>query len=224
MLLATLKEHLKRWQEHFSKIFNQDDKAESKQEMRNVKDNSENENEVNLDPPTKFETRLTLTQLKNGNAAGLDDINPEVLNVDPEITVEMLDPLSEKIWKEEKIPEEWEEELIIKIPKKGDLSNCNNGRGITLLSTPSKILTRVILNRTQNTVEQHLCKEQAGFSTHRSCVDLINTLRIILEQSLELQAIPYVTFINFEKAFDSVKREIMWLTLQSMVFQGRLYK
>jgi len=45
-------------------------------------------------------------------------------------------------------------------------------------------------------------------------VDLINTLRIILEQSVEWQAILYVTFIDFEKAFDSVKREIMWPTLQ----------
>jgi hypothetical protein len=56
------------------------------------------------------------------------------------------------MWKEEKIPEEWKEGLIIKILKKGDISNCNNWRGITLLSIPSKILTRVILNRIQNTV------------------------------------------------------------------------
>jgi hypothetical protein len=69
------------------------------------------------------------------------------LKVDTEITVEMLYHSLQKIWKEEKIPEEWEEGLIIKIPKKGDLSNCNNRRGITLLSIPSKILTRVILNR-----------------------------------------------------------------------------
>jgi len=42
----------------------------------------------------------------------------------------------------------------------------------------------------------------------------MNTLRIILEQSIEWQAILFVTFIDFEKAFDSVKREIKWLTLQ----------
>jgi hypothetical protein len=65
----------------------------------------------------------------------------------------MLYLLLEKIWKEEKIPEDWEEGLIIKIPKKGDLSYCNNWRGVTLLSIPSKILTRIILNRIQNTVE-----------------------------------------------------------------------
>jgi hypothetical protein len=118
----------------------------------------------------------------------------------------MLYPLLEKIWKEDKIHKEWEEGLIIKILKKDDLSNCNNWKGITLLSTPSKILTRIILNRIQTTVKQHLRKEQAGFRKHRSCVDLINILRIILEQIVEWQAILYATFIDFEKAFDPMKR------------------
>jgi hypothetical protein len=216
-MLLTTQEQLKRLEKYFSEIFNKGDNSiGSKQEMRNIEeeDNSENEIEVNLDPPTKIEIQLALSQLKNEKAAGFDNINPEVLKVDPEITPEMPYPLLEKIWKEDKIPEDWEEGLIIKIPKKGDLSNCNNWRGVTFLSIPSKILTRIILNGTQNSVEQHLRKEQAGFRKHRSCVDLINTLRIILEQSIEWEAILYVTFIDFEKAFDSVKREIMLLTLQ----------
>jgi len=44
----------------------------------------------------------------------------------------------------------------MKIPKKGDFSYCNNWRVVSLLSIPSKILTRLILNRIKNTVEQHL--------------------------------------------------------------------
>ena len=215
MILTTQEEQLKRREEYFSEIFNKDDNSVgSKQEMRNIEeDNSEN-GEVNLDLPTKTEIQLALSQLKNGKAAGLDNVYPEVLNINHDITAEVLCPLLEKIWKEEKIPEDWEEGVIIKILKKGDLSNCNNWRGVTLLSMPSKILTRIILNRTQNTAEQHLQKEQAGFRKHRSCDDLINTLRRILEQSIEWQAILYVTFIDSEKAFDSVKREIKWLTLQ----------
>ena len=51
-------------------------------------------------------------------------------------------------------------------------------------------------------MEQHLRKEQAGF--HKQ--DLINILRIILEQSVEWQAILYVTFIDFEKVFDCEER------------------
>ena len=72
-LLTTQEEQLKRWGEHFSEIFSKDDNSvRSKQEMRNVeeKDNSENGNEVNLDPPTKIEIQLALSQLKNGKAAG----------------------------------------------------------------------------------------------------------------------------------------------------------
>ena len=103
-LLTTQEEQLKRREEHFSKIFNKDDnKAGSKQEMRNVKESNsknENETEVNLDPPTKTDIKLALTQLKYWKAVCLDNINPEVLKVDPEITVEMLSPLLEKIWKE----------------------------------------------------------------------------------------------------------------------------
>ena len=100
-----------------------------------------------MDPPTKTEIQLALLQLKNAKAAGLDNIYLEVLNVDPEITAEMLYPLLEKIWKEKKIPEDWEEGLIIKIPKKEDLSNCNKWTAVTLLSIPSKIVTRIVLNR-----------------------------------------------------------------------------
>jgi hypothetical protein len=54
-------------------------------------------------------------------------------------------------------------------------------------------------------VEVCIQKEQAGFWKHRSFVDLINTLRIILEQSAEWQTTLYLNFIDFGKAFDSQK-------------------
>jgi hypothetical protein len=49
----------------------------------------------------------------------------------------MLHPLLEKIWQEETVPKEWKEGIIVKIPKMGGTTNCNNWRGITLLSVPS---------------------------------------------------------------------------------------
>jgi hypothetical protein len=55
--------------------------------------------------------------------------------------------------------------------------------------------------------------EEAGFRKHQSCVDLFNTLIIILEQSAEWQTTLYLTFIDFEKAFDSLNRRLMWKTL-----------
>ena len=124
-MFLTTQEQLKRWEEHFSEIFNKDDNSVGSKEEIDDNNENENETEVNFDPPTKTEIQLALSQLKNGKPAGLDNIYKEVLKVDLEITAEMLYPLLEKIWKEEKIPEDWEG-LIITIPKEGDLSNCNN--------------------------------------------------------------------------------------------------
>jgi hypothetical protein len=119
--------------------------------------------------------------MKSGKAPGTDNIIPEVLKVHIETSVDMLHPLFERIWQEEKVRKEWREGITV---KKGDTTNCNNWRGVTLLSVPSKILSIIILNRIKN-VELRFRKEQAGFREQGSCVNFINTLRIILEQSNE---------------------------------------
>ena len=55
-----------------------------------------------------------------------------------------------------------------------------------------------------------LREQQAGFRKHRSCTDQITTLRIILEQSIEWNSSLCVNFVDFEKAFDSIDREVLW--------------
>ena len=112
------------------------------------------------------------------------------------------------------MPEEWKKGLLIKLPKKGDLSHCRNWRGIMLLSMASKVFCRVILERLKTALDKKLRDEQAGFRAGRSCTDQIATLRIIVEQSIEWQSSLYINFIDFEKAFDSVSREVLWLLLR----------
>ena len=64
------------------------------------------ETEVNLDHPTKKWSTASPNTVKKWKAVSLDNINPEVLKVDTEITVEMLYPVLEITKKEETIPEE----------------------------------------------------------------------------------------------------------------------
>jgi len=60
------------------------------------------------------------------------------------------------IWQQKAIPADWKKGIIIPLPKKGDLSECSNWRGITLLSVPGKVFCKVLLNHMQDAVDQLL--------------------------------------------------------------------
>ena len=87
---------------------------------------------------------------------------------------------------------------------------CKNYRGIMLLSTPGKVLNRILLKRMKVSADQYLRENQAGFRKIRSCPDQIATLRIIIKKSLKWKSSLYAKFIDFEKAFDSIDRDSLW--------------
>ncbi|CAH8650448.1 unnamed protein product [Schistosoma curassoni] len=169
---------------------------------------------IDVNPPTTEEIRMAVRQIKTGKAAGPDNIPAEALKSDIKATTSMLYLLFKKIWEEEQVPMDWKEGHLVKIPKKGDLSKCENYRGITLLSIPGKVFNRLLLNRMKDAVDAQLRDQQAGFRKDRSCTDQIATLRIIFEQSVEWNSSLYINFIDYEKAFDSVDRRTLWKLLR----------
>ncbi|VDP34163.1 unnamed protein product [Schistosoma margrebowiei] len=86
---------------------------------------------------------MAVRQIKNWKAAEPDNIPAEALKSDIEATTSMPYLLFKKIWEEEQVPMDWKEGHLVKIPKKGDLSKCENYRGITLLSIPGKVFNSV---------------------------------------------------------------------------------
>jgi hypothetical protein len=45
----------------------------------------------------------------------------------------------------EELPDEWKESVIVPVHKKGDKTDCNNYRGMSLLSTSDKIVLNILL-------------------------------------------------------------------------------
>ena len=58
------------------------------------------------------------------------------------------------------VPRDWKLGIIVKIHKKGNLSDCSNWKGITLLSVPGKILSKIMYNGTVKEVQNSLRNEQ----------------------------------------------------------------
>ena len=103
--------------------------------------------DIDIGPWTDSEVRSALKRTRNGKVAGVDQVPPELLKSDLETTTSKLVGIYNKIWETETWPKTWKQGLIVKIFKKGDLRDCNNWRGVTLLPVISKVFCRMIIDR-----------------------------------------------------------------------------
>jgi len=98
-------------------------------------------------------------------------------------------------------------EIVTLYKNKGERSDCNNYRGISLLSIVGKVFAWVILTRLQKMAECVYPESQCGFCAERSTVDMIFSLRQLQEKCREQHTPLYVAFIDLTKAFDLVSRD-----------------
>jgi len=117
------------------------------------------------------------------------------------------------IWKKDKLPEEWKLSIIVPTHKKGDKTDCNNYRGISLLPTTYKILSYILLSSLIPYAKEIIGDHQCGFQRNRSTIDHIFCIRQILEKKWEHNEPVYQPFIYFKKAYDSVRRDVLYKIL-----------
>ena len=217
--LTSERQQAERWKEHFKEVLNRPEPT-----VPADPDINEETLDINVDPPTEAEVREAIKSLKSNKAAGVDAINAELLKADLAISTKILTAYFKEIWLKEVIPADWTKGIIIKLPKKGDPGDCNNWRGITLLSIPSKVLCKIILRRIDSAISDNLREEQAGFRSGKGCIDQIFSLRTIIEQSLEWNVPVFINFIDFSKAFDSIHRDSLWKIVRSYGIPDKLVR
>ena len=121
----------------------------------------------------------------------------------------VVHPVSTGEW-----PTPWTQSLVITLPKKGNLQQCQNSKTISLISHPSKVMLKIILNRLKPQAAKIIAEEQAGFRAGRSTTEQIFNLRILCEKYLQHQQDLYHVLIDFKKAFDRVLHAALWATMK----------
>ena len=130
--------------------------------------------------------------------------------------LDMLHDLVHMVWNESQVPKEWTDAVLIPIPKKGDLSKCDNWHGKSLLDVVGKVVARILQERLQQLAEEELPESQCGFRKGRGCADMIFTVRQLVEKSWEHKTKTFFMFIDLKKAYDSMPRAALWVALKKL--------
>ncbi|KAK6743278.1 hypothetical protein RB195_010501 [Necator americanus] len=116
----------------------------------------------------------------------------------------------------ERIPDQWKTSRTVLIHKKGDREDLRNYRPICLLSVLYKVF-KIILTRISTTLDEAQPQEQAGFRQGFGCLDHIQTVSRVIEVCREYHLPLVLTFVDYEKVFDSVETNAI---LSALVDQG----
>ena len=164
--------------------------------------------------PSVEELSKAIDSLASGKAPGSDRIPPELIK---HCKTTLLLPLHEVLyqcWQEGAVPQDMRDSKIITLYKNKDERNdCNNYRGISLLSIVGKVFARVILIRLQKLAERIYPESQCGFRAERSTIDMVFSLRQLQEKCREQHMPLYIAFIDLTKAFDLVSRDGLFKVL-----------
>jgi len=95
--------------------------------------------------------------------AGADGIHLEIIKYGGNNLLNRIYELVRQIWKEERIPKEWTETVIVPIHKRGDRDRCENYRRIALGNAAYKILWNIILIKIKPCIEKIMGDYQNGF-------------------------------------------------------------
>jgi hypothetical protein len=97
--------------------------------------------------PTLVEVEIAIAKLKSYKSPCSYRIPTELTKAGGQILCSEIHRLICSIWNKQELPQQWKKSIILRFHRKGDKTDCNNYREISLLSTAYKILSNILLAR-----------------------------------------------------------------------------
>ena len=216
------------WYQYFKALFEQ---CAGNQYIEDNESDIVNENYMSTDALndtiTEDEVSQAIHKLKINKSAGNDGLISEFFKYGVDILIPSLTKLFNFIFSQGKFPAQWRKAIIITLHKKGDKGDPNNYRDISLLSVFAKIFTSILNARLMKWSENagKLSESQAGFRKNYRTVDNVFVLHGVISKYLSKKGGKlYCIFVDFSKAFDSVNRSKLFVKLNKVGIQGKIFK
>ncbi|PNF44137.1 hypothetical protein B7P43_G03190, partial [Cryptotermes secundus] len=162
-------------------------------------------------PSTPKEIEKIIKAFKTKDSCGYDQISMRIIKLSAPYISYPLSYICNKILQCGVFPDRLKYSVVKPIHKKGDKSTLANYRPISLLTSFSKIVERVMYNRLINHLMKYniISPNQYGFqenlSTDNAIYTLINATLTALNNKLKVKGL----FCDVEKAFDCVNHNIL---------------
>jgi hypothetical protein len=166
-LVADSHSIMARWRTYFSQILNM-------HEVSDVRQAEIHTAELLVPEPSALEIELAIEKLRSHKSPGINQIPAELIKARGRTIRCTIHKLIIAIWNKEELHEE---SIIVPIHKKGNKTDCNNYKGISLLPTTYKILSNILLSRLIPYAKEIMGGHQGGFRRNRSTADHIFCIR-----------------------------------------------
>ncbi|KAF4649947.1 1,2-dihydroxy-3-keto-5-methylthiopentene dioxygenase [Perkinsus olseni] len=166
---------------------------------------------LNVEMPSDEEVEKVCKKMRNNKAAGVDELPSELFKNSEECR-RLLAMIIRAFWRGEELTEECHTALLVTLFKgKGSKKSPEGYRGISLLSVVERVISAIVLERIKEVAEERLLRYQFGFTSGKSCRDPVRLLWKLWEGSERVASV----FVDFRKAFDSLRWSNLWKILSA---------
>ncbi|CAI5483337.1 unnamed protein product [Closterium sp. Yama58-4] len=167
------------------------------------------------------EVKSAFHAMAKNKAPGNDGLPKELFEEHWDVLGKHLMALVESFTETAELPASTKSAVTILLHKKGGRDAVENYRPITLLSFTYKVLARVVADKMKRVLNEVISPEQYGFMPGRRLSDAVGLVADVIDAAKNEQADWYLLLVDFQKAFDSVSRNYLFLVLEKMGFPSR---
>lgn len=175
-----------------------------------------------LYPTTVEEVLDVINSLKLGDSSGQDGISSRILKASSAVLAPPLEYLINESLLCGRFPSCLKLATVKPLLKSGDPKNAVNYRPISILSTFSKVVERVFLNRLTSflTTNGVLFQNQFGFRKNLSTLNAMFNFISNVASSLDTRMHSLGLFLDLSKAFDVVNHNLLLKKLAALGIRG----